>query len=266
MKFDYTVTEVNKFTAAELVQKHHYSKVMPKLTKHYLGVLLDGKLVGILTLGWGTQPRQTINKLFPGLDTKDYYEIGKMCMLPEMPRNSESQMLSAVIKWMKKRLPERLFLYTWADGIVGKVGYVYQSANFLYGGFIWTDIYIGPDGEKIHPRTSHNLCVENAKFVGKEKVFWLTKDFMKMKGITRIKGKQFRYIMPLSKKSRKLLDKSTVSWTIDNYPKEGDLEWKKQGEDGYEMLPSMPKIDLGMVNINKKNVNSFKRIENEFFG
>ncbi len=265
MKFDYTVTEVNKYTAAELVQQHHYSKVMPKLTKHYLGVFLGGRLVGILTLGWGTQPRQTINKLFPGLDTKDYYEIGKMCMLPEMPRNSESQMLSVVIKWMKTNLPEKLFLYTWADGIVGKVGYVYQSANFYYGGFIWTDIYIGPDGEKIHPRTSHWLCEENAKFVGKEKVFWLTRDFMKMKGITRIKGKQFRYIMPLSKQARKMLDKSTVKWTID-YPKEGDLEWKKQGDDGYEMLPEMPKIDLGMVNINKKNVDSFKMAKNEFFG
>ena len=265
MKFDYIIKEIDKYQAAELVQEHHYSKVMPRLTKHYLGVYLNDKLVGVLTLGWGTQPRQTINKLFPGFTTKEYYEIGKMCMLPEMPKNSESQMLSAVIKWMKKKLPERLFLYTWADGIVGKVGYVYQSANFLYGGFIWTDIYIGPDGEKIHPRTSHNLCVENAKFVGKEKVFWLTRDFMKVKGITRIKGKQFRYIMPLSKKARKMLDKSTVSWTID-YPKEGDLEWKKQGEDGYEILPSMPKIDLGMVNINKKNVDSFKREENRFFG
>ena len=31
----------------------------------------------------------------------DYYEIGKMCMLDEMPKNSESQMLSKVVKWMK---------------------------------------------------------------------------------------------------------------------------------------------------------------------
>jgi hypothetical protein len=265
MKFDYTVREVDKFKAAELVQTYHYSKVMPRLTKHYLGIFLQDKMVGVLTLGWGTQPLQTIHKLFPGLTTKDYYEIGKMCMLPEMPKNSESQMLSAVIKWMKINLPERLFLYTWADGIVGKVGYVYQSANFMYGGFIWTDIYIGPDGEKIHPRTAKGLCQENAKFLGKEKVFWLTRDFLKLKGIERIRGKQFRYIMPLSKPARKLLDKSTVNWTI-QYPKECDLEWKKQVESGYEIIKQMPKIDLSMVNINKKNVDAFKRVENEFFG
>ena len=92
-------------------------------------------------------------------------------MLPENAKNSESQMLSAVIKWMKINLPEKLFLYTWADGIVGKCGYVYQSTNFLYGGFIWTDIYIGPDGARIHPRTSIIFVWKTAKFCNKEKVF-----------------------------------------------------------------------------------------------
>ena len=92
-------------------------------------------------------------------------------MLPEMPKNSESQMLSAVIKWMKINLPEKLFLYTWADGIVGKCGYVYQSANFLYGGFIWTDIYIGPDGEKIHQEHHIIFVWKTPNFVIKKKCF-----------------------------------------------------------------------------------------------
>lgn len=265
MKYNFHIREIDKFTAAELIQKHHYSLVMPKLTKHYLGVYLDDKLVGVLTLGWGTQPLQTIHKLFPSLTTKDYYEIGKMCMVPEMPRNSETQMISAVIRWMKANTPEKLFLYTLADGIVGKVGYVYQAANFLSGGYFWTDVYIGPDGEKIHPRTAKGLCKENAVFLKKEKVFWLTRDFMKTKGILRIKGKMFRYIMPLSSKARKLLDNSTVKWTIE-YPKEGDLEWKKQVEEGYEVLKEKPAFDLTKVNVNKKNVEAYQTTENPFFG
>lgn len=265
MKYDFQIREVSKFKAGELVHKYHYSKVMPKLTKHYLGVYLNDEMVGVLTLGWGTQPLQTIHKLFPGLTTKDYYEIGKMCMLPTMPRNSESQMISAIIKWMKVNTPERLFLYTWADGIVGKVGYVYQSANFLYGGFIWTDVYIGPDGEKIHPRTAKALCKENAIFAGKSKVFWLTRDFMKVKGITRIRGKQFRYIFPLCSKARRLLEKSTVQWTLD-YPKKEDLEWKRQTDDGYVTEKDMPAFDLTKVNVNRKNVKAFEVVENAFFG
>ena len=130
MKYDFKISNITRESATVFVQELHYSKVMPKLTKHYLGCFLDGKLVGVLTLGWGTQPKATISKLFDDLDTNDYYEIGKMCMTEEMPRNSESQMLSAVIDWMKANLPEKKYLYTWADGIMGKPGYVYQAANF----------------------------------------------------------------------------------------------------------------------------------------
>ena len=265
MKYNFEIKEIDKVTAVDLIQNNHYSKVMPKLTKHFLGCFLEKELVGVLTLGWGTQPKGTINKLFPGLETKDYYEIGKMCMLEKMPRNSESQMLSAVVKWMKKNTPERLFLYTWADGIVGKPGYVYQSFNFLYGGFIWTDIYMSDKGEKIHPRTSRELCEENAKMIGKDKVFWLTYDFMKQKGIKRIKGKQFRYILPLNKKSKRMLKDSTVKWTKE-YPKDKDLQWKEMIAQGkYELMNGEPEFNLDIVEYNSKNVNSAKVINHKFW-
>ena len=131
MKYEFQIKEISKPVAAELIQSLHYSKIMPRLTKHFLGCYLENELVGVLTLGWGTQPKATIAKLFDGFDTKDYYEIGKMCMKEEMPRNSESQTISSVVKWMKEKCPEKQFLYTWADGIMGKPGYVYQAANFL---------------------------------------------------------------------------------------------------------------------------------------
>ena len=263
MKYNFEIKEIDKLEAVDMIHSTHYSKVMPRLTKHFLGCFLEDKLVGVLTLGWGTQPKGTINKLFPGLGTGDYYEIGKMCMLDEMPRNSESQMLSKVVKWMKKNTPERLFLYTWADGIVGKPGYVYQSFNFLYGGYIWTDIYISKKGEKIHPRTSRKLCEENAIMIGKEKVFWLTYDFMKKKGIRRIKGKQFRYILPLNKRAKKILLNSTVNWDKE-YPKHIDLQWKEMVAKGkYEFINEEPKFNTDVVEHNSRNVNSFLRKKNQ---
>ena len=256
MKYEFKVQEIDKHLAIEFVQSRHYSKVMPRLTKHYLGVYDRETLAGVLTLGWGTQPLQTIRKLFPELVSKDYYEIGKMCMDEAYPTNSETQMLSAILKWIKQNCPELKMLYTWADGIVGKAGYVYQAFNFLYGGYIWTDIYIGEDGEKIHPRSSRGLLRENARWLGRDKLFWMTPDFLKHKGIQRIKGKQFRYVLPLSKLYRKLLKESTVEWTR-NYPKDFDLQWKKQISKGqWELLPSMPEMDLSVVNVNKKNVDS----------
>jgi len=268
MKYNFVLRDIDKYRAGELVQKYHYSKVFPKITHHFLGYFLDDKLVGVVTLGFGTQPLGTLNHLFKGLGltTKDYFEIGKLCLIDDLPKNSESQALSALIKWIKINHPEKMFLYTLADSIVGKIGYCYQASNFLCGGFFWTDVYIGNDGEKIHPRTAKGLCEENAKFCGKEKIFWLTRDFMKTKGITRIRGKMFRYIMPLSKKAQKLLASSSVKWTMNDYPKDKDLEWKIQTDDGYIVTKKMPKMNLSAVNINKKNVDSFKRVENEFFG
>ena len=62
-----------------------------------------------------------------------------------------------------------------------------------------------------------------------------------------------------------MLDNSTVQWTID-YPKEADLEWKKQVDNGYEIVKELPKINLGIVNVNRKNVDSYKVEEHEFFG
>jgi len=85
--------KIHKVTASEFVAERHYSAVMPSLTKFFLGYFVSGEMVGVITFGWGTRPKHTIQKLFPELDTKDYYEIGKMCMDDAMPRNSESHIL-----------------------------------------------------------------------------------------------------------------------------------------------------------------------------
>ncbi len=249
---------INKVEAINFVQKYHYSKVMPRINKHYLG-LYDKRILGVVTLGWGTQPLNTIKKLFPDeqYTTKDYFEIGKMCLHPDMNsnRNTGSMLISLLTKWMKENTDCK-YLYTLADGIVGKLGYVYQASNFLYGGYFWTDVYIGSDGEKIHPRSAKVLLKENANFLNKDRVFWLTPDFCKLKGIQRIRGKMFRYMLPLNKRYRKVLINS--GWNID-YPKKDDLKWKIQESKGvYRPLDNMPVFALDVVNINKKNVNMHK--------
>lgn len=130
--FKFDIKEISKEDALKMIQKYHYSNTLPKINKYFLGFFLDKELVGVVTLGWGTRPRHTIQRIFLSLDTKDYLEIGRMCMTEEMPRNSESQMLSQLVKWIRKNIPELKILFTWADGMVGKVGYGRFVSNISY--------------------------------------------------------------------------------------------------------------------------------------
>lgn len=261
MKFNFRIAELSKIIATDFVQHHHYSPVMPRLTKHFLGFYLENELVGVVTLGWGTQPRQTINKMFPGLESKDYYEIGKMCMTDEMPHNSESQMMAATVRWLKQNKPDCLFLYTMADGIMGKCGYVYQASNFYFGEKYWTQVYLMENGEKLHPRSTKPLLIENAKFSNKEKLFWLTPDFMIHKDITKVQGYMFRYIYPLNKKAKKLMkNESTLDWTF-NYPKDKDLEWQDvTAGGGKKKTIPQPDFTFEAAKYNLKNINGHKKI------
>lgn len=211
----------------DFIFKFHYSKVMPKLTKHILGFYHDDKLIGVITLGWGVQPLKTINKLFPSLTSKDYLEIGKMCFDDKMGKNTESQSLSKMFEWVKNNTNVKL-IFTWADGCLGKCGYVYQSANMLYGEYIFTDFYLTNSGEKVHPRTSQGLADKGDKKCGHRP----TKEYMIKNGWGHYKGKQFRYIyFTCDKKTKKkLLKESTITWNI-NYPKQNDLQWQKQDLD-----------------------------------
>ena len=231
------IKEITKYVATEFIMSRHYSPVMPKLTKHYCGYYVDDVLQGVVTFGWGTRPKHTIQKLFPTLDTTDYYEIGKMCMDDSMGKNSETQMLSKVLTWLKQNTTIK-FLFTWADGLVGKPGYVYQAFNFLYGGFIWTDTYVTEKGEKVHPRTIQSQLpnTHNYKYGSRPNPKQL-----KQLRLSRVKGKQFRYILPMNKKMRKFLKQSTVDWNL-NYPKDKDLVWKikRPGDSSYTLTNIMP--------------------------
>lgn len=273
MKFNFEVKKLHKVSAVDFVQKYHYSPVMPSITKYYLGFFLEDELKGVLTLGWGTQPRHTFNKMFPNVgilnknddvwesDINDwYYEIGKMCLVSELNGKSQagSQMVSATIKWLKENTNAQ-FLYTMADGIMGKCGFVYQASNFYFGEKYFTSVYLMENGEKLHPRTTKELCKENAKFLGKDKVFWLTTDFMLHKGIRRIDGLMFRYLYPLNKKAKKLmLRESSLPWSK-NYPKEESLEWLDVTDKRNKVSVSQPNFTFAEAKYNLKNMEAHKK-------
>ena len=57
------IKEIDKNFAIKFVQTYHYSQIMSRLTKYWLGLFNGDVLCGVVTLGWGTQPLQTIKKI-----------------------------------------------------------------------------------------------------------------------------------------------------------------------------------------------------------
>ena len=222
MKTEYVIKEISKETALDMIREYHYSDTLPKINKYFLGFYISGVLVGVMTLGLGTRPLHTIRRIFPSLGTNDYLEIGRMCMTDEMPRNSESQMISQCVKWLKTNHKEIKVLFTWADGMLGKPGYVYQASNFIYAGYSGGEMYV-MNGRKVHVRQMKALLVD-----GKDKRITVRPTLQQMRelGIRHYKGKQYRYIMFLCDKREKkrLLKECQIDLTMEN-PKDSDLEW-----------------------------------------
>lgn len=235
---EWIIRELPLKVAAEFVAAHHYSKVMPRLNKVILGLFEKENLVGVITFGWGVRPKDTIKKLFPSLDSKDYLEIGKLCLLDELPKNSESRFISAAMRFLRQLRPELKVLFTWADAIWGKPGYIYQASNFLFGGSIGSEAYRTFEGERLHPRQLHKYLMSKGVISKGNRGYWepvngkagvhrpYAKDMVDLK-LSHVRGLQFRYVYFLCKDRERetLLEESTVHWHRD-YPKLTDCRWK----------------------------------------
>jgi len=218
---DLSVMTIDNATGRQFVADHHYAVICPPITKATYGLFNGGKLVGVALWGFGTRPMHTIRKLFPSLGVNDYLELNRFCVLDEMPRNTESRFLKLCAEWIQQDFPNVKVLFSWADGLRGKPGYVYQSASWLYGGFIKSQFYRTADGEVVHPR----LLITR---YGTRKTA-----FTRKLGLKKISGYQFRYCKFLcSHKERKaLLRESPFNWG-GNYPKQQDLAWQIDAEEG----------------------------------
>ena len=207
---------------------------------------------GVITLGWGTQPLQTIKKIFynHNIITENYLEIGKMCFLPKCNNsNFGSMAIKELVKWLKSNT-STMFLYTLADGIMGKCGYVYQASNFVYIGKFKTSVYMDKrTGEKIHPRSARQLCEENAIFEGKDKVYWLTDEFCKYKRIDKINGLMFRYILPLTAIAKKILSQYPEYNGL-KYPKDNALLFERRINKGKFERIGQPDFNMNVFEHN----------------
>lgn len=240
------IREIHEDRAERFILEYHYMKYLPQLNDFFLGGFIDGELAAVMSLGWGVRPRHTIQKIFPELDTEDYRAIGRLCAVEELPKNTESHFISKCIKHLKANYPFDV-LFTWADGMLGKPGTIYQASNFWYAGYIWTDTYLTNKGEKVHPRQTNRIGGRPS---------WPE---MQDLGWMHFRGMQLKYIYFLcdSRRQRELVDDAIVDLEQGEYPKREDLEWKQRTVDGWEYC-GMPDFDPEELTYNSAHEENYR--------
>lgn len=188
---DITVKECDNFIADKVIQQHHYSH---KTTKNRFKSFSVNDEQGYLQLGYGIRPKMkhTISEL---ITDKNYCEFDRMWLSDDMPKNSESQVISLLLSYIKQVYPYIKFIITYADESVGNEGIIYKATNAIKLDSVPVDFYILPSGERIHPISMYHRHGTRAKeFIEKQYL-----------GIKHIKGgyRQRRYLYILNNGMRK---------------------------------------------------------------
>lgn len=130
-----------------MVKKYHYSH---KTTKNRFLSFTVNDNKGFLQLGYGIRP-DSKTSIHPKIDRNNFCEFDRMWLSDDLPKFSESQVISMLLKFMKVVYPQIKFIITYADGSVGNKGTIYKATNALYAGKIGVDFYLLPNGERVHP-------------------------------------------------------------------------------------------------------------------
>jgi hypothetical protein len=190
-----TLTEVNSSVVRKLIEENHYShKCTPN---HFLSFDINNGL-GAIQLGFGIRPhiKSSVSKL---IDKKNYCEFDRMWVDDKLPKNSESQIISLLLRYIKIKYPEIKFIITYADGSAGNRGVIYQATNGIEIKPILCDFYQTEQGERIHPVSMwHRHKTRAWKFLQEQ-----YPNIKHIKGTVKNPIYQFRYVYVLDKKLRK---------------------------------------------------------------
>ncbi len=116
--------------AKRLIERNHYLHTFPGGTKLTFGVFIDNRLQGAISLGAG--PTNAYNLVYRA-QPDDCLVLTRLWLFDDLPRNSESKVISIVIRALKQNTHIK-FMVSYADPSQGHVGTIYQATNWLYTG------------------------------------------------------------------------------------------------------------------------------------
>jgi hypothetical protein len=144
------IKPIERTTGNSIIKREHYSHSVTPGTKWTLGVFYKQFLYGVIQLGKGVQPKATMQSV---KDTKmdEWLELNRFWLHDDLGKNAESKVLSLMFKWIAENDTKIKWLVSFADGMMGKVGTIYQATNWIYTGFNKVGgMWLTNDGRRLH--------------------------------------------------------------------------------------------------------------------
>lgn len=195
-KENYYVTDAPFNEAKELVKKYHYSKGGSNTFVYVHGLYekQTNKLVGI---AWWLPPTKVACQSVNKDEWTKVLSLTRMVVVPNVPKNACSFLLSKSIKLIKK---DKRFvsLVTYADDAMNHTGTVYKASNWTFVG------KTGPYPKWIDPETGRQVAQKATKNRVKKE--------MEELGYKKVGSYyKYKYVIHLYKKQKKINKMATLS-------------------------------------------------------
>ena len=146
MKFE--VKKIKNEETKEWLLYKHYLKRMTSIS-YAFGLFDNNILVGVCTFG-NAIPLQMKKSICGDQYMDIVYELNRLCLNEDLPKNTASFFVSSCIK----KLPKPTIVVSYADKSIGHTGYVYQACNFYFTGESHTQKdWVLRGSEHLHSRT-----------------------------------------------------------------------------------------------------------------
>ena len=123
---------ISKHEALECMKKWHYLGDKNFIASYNFGVFYTNILYGCISFG-PPSAWETVYGIFKNKDQHDIFEIKRLALSNELPKNSESRVIAIAIKLLK-RITKIKAIITYADSRVGHTGIIYRASGFKYLG------------------------------------------------------------------------------------------------------------------------------------
>lgn len=123
----YFIKEIPYKEAMELVVKNHYLHRKCPCSHAYGLFDASSQIKGVVV--YGVSCSSTLLKGICGEEMHNVYELNRLWVSDDVPRNGESYLIGNTIKMLDKQI-----IVSFADTSKGHIGYVYQATNFIYCG------------------------------------------------------------------------------------------------------------------------------------